>query len=116
KPTPGQFTFVKGSVAASSNSPREILPLVLEAMRRYDELQEASALAPDDVFLQPTATKPTPHPGEKDGSFLQALWERASQGATPEACEGAVASDSYRIRRVLAHWIEEGALKPRAAG
>jgi len=115
KPTPGQFAFVKGNIAGSS-TPREILPLVLEAMRRYDELQEAMALAPDGVFLQPTAMKPTPHPAEKDGSFLQALWERASQGATPEGCEEAVASDSYRIRRVLAHWVEQGALKPRAAG
>ena len=48
------------------------------------------------------------------GSVLQALWERASQGATPLDCEAVVATDSYRIRRVLAHWVERGALKIRA--
>ena len=92
-----------------------MLPLTLEAMRRYDELQESTALVPDTVYLEPTATKPSAHPGEKDGTFLQALWERASRGGTPEDIEQAVASDSYRIRRVLAHWVEQGALKIRAA-
>ncbi len=97
-------------------TPREILPLTLEAMRRYDEFQESAVLVPDTVYLEPTGTKPSPHPGEKDGTFLQALWERTSQGGTPLDIEKAVASDSYRIRRVLAHWVEQGALKIRAAG
>jgi hypothetical protein len=112
RPLPGQFAFVKGKPAApASGVVREILPLTLEAMRRYDEFQEAQALVPDDVKLERTAVNATPPPGEKDGSFLQALWERASQGATPVDCEAAVASDSYRIRKTLAHWVELGALK-----
>jgi hypothetical protein len=117
KPIPGQFAFVKGTVAAKPGvTPREILPLTLEAMRRYDEFQEMTALVPDTVQLDATSTKPSAHPNEKDGTFLQALWERASQGGTPDQIEKAVASDSYRIRRVLAHWVEQGALKIRAAG
>ena len=117
KPALGQFTFVKGSVAAKPGiTPREVLPLTLEAMRRYDEFQESAVLVPDTVYLEPTGTKPSPHPGEKDGTFLQALWERTSQGGTPLDIEKVVASDSYRIRRVLAHWVEQGALKIRAAG
>ncbi len=117
KPNPGQFAFVKGTVAAKPGiTPREILPLTLEAMRRYDEFQEMTALVPDTVQLDATSTKPSAHPNEKDGTFLQALWERASQGGTPDQIEKAVASDSYRIRRVLAHWVEQGALKIRAAG
>jgi hypothetical protein len=115
KPTPGQFAFVKGAPrAAPGAAVKPILPLTLEAMRRYDELQEAAALVPDTVFLMPAGPKPTPHPGEKDGSFLQELWQLANKGGTPLDFEGAVASDSYRIRRVLAHWVEEGALKPKA--
>jgi hypothetical protein len=114
RPTPGQFAFVKGGPPVVPGvTPRSILPLVLEAMRRYDELQEAAALVPDDVQLVKTSERPTPHPSEKDGSFLQALWERASQGGTPLAFEESVASDSYRVRRVLAHWVEQGALKPK---
>jgi len=116
KPTPGQFAFVKGMVAPKPGiTPKEVLPLTLEAMRRYDEFQEMAVLVPDTVQLDPTSTKPSAHPNEKDGTFLQALWERASQGGTPEQFEKAVASDSYRIRRVLAHWVEQGALKIRAA-
>jgi hypothetical protein len=112
RPLPGQFAFVKGAPAEKpGQTPREILPLTLEAMRRYDEFQEAAALVPDTVFFERTEVRATPHPSEKDGSFLQALWERASQGATPLDCEAAVASDSYRIRRALAHWVEQGALK-----
>ena len=114
KPTPGQFAFVKGAPpAAPGATARAILPLTLEAMRRYDELQETAALVPDDMFLVATAQKPTAHPAEKDGSFLQALWERVRQGGTPLDFESVVASDSYRIRRMLAHWVEQGALKPR---
>jgi hypothetical protein len=114
RPSPGQFAFVKGEPSKPPAALREILPLTFEAMRRYDEFQEAAALAPDSTLLEPSATKPTPHPAEKDGMFLQALWGRVSQGATPLDCEKAVASDSYRIRRILAHWVEQGALKPRA--
>jgi len=116
KPTPGQFAFVKGAPpAAPGATARAILPLTLEAMRRYDELQETAALVPDTMFLVATAQKPTAHPGEKDGSFLQALWERVRQGGTPLDFESVVASDSYRIRRMLAHWVEQGALKPKTA-
>jgi hypothetical protein len=116
RPSPGQFAFLKGAPpAAPGVTPRAVLPLTLEAMRRYDELQEAVALVPDAVFLVPTGEKPTPPPAEKDGSLLQALWERASRGGTPLDLEDVVASDSYRIRRVLAHWVEQGALKPQSS-
>jgi hypothetical protein len=114
RPLPGQFAFMKGAPPEKpGEKPREILPLTLEAMRRYDEFQEAAILVPDTVVLVRTEVAATPHPTEKDGSFLQALWERASQGGTPLECEAAVASDSYRIRRALAHWVESGALKIR---
>jgi hypothetical protein len=117
RPLPGQFSFIKGSPPETPGvAPREILPLTLEAMRRYDEFQESSALVPDTVVLERTNVAATPLPGEKDGSFLQALWERASQGATPLECEAVVASDSYRIRRALAHWVEQGALRIRGKG
>ena len=114
RPLPGQFAFVKGAAPEKpGEKPREILPLTLEAMRRYDEFQEAAILVPDTVVLVRTEVAATPHPTEKDGSFLQAVWERASQGGTPLDCEASVPSDSYRIRRALAHWVESGALKIR---
>jgi hypothetical protein len=84
-------------------------------MRRYDEFQEAAAVLPDAVALAATGQKPTAHPAEKDGSFLQAVWERASQGGTARDIEDALTWDSYRVRRVLVHWVEQGALKPKTA-
>jgi hypothetical protein len=115
RPVPGQFAFVKGAPpAAPGAASRPILPLTLEAMRRYDELQEAMALVPDTVILEATEQRPTPHPGEKDGALLRGLWERAKKGGTPVDLEEAVTADSYRVRRILAHWVEEGSLKPKA--
>ena len=98
-------------------TPREVLPADARghaALRRVPGVWRRSCRT--RCSWTPTSTKPSAHPGEKDGTFLQALWERASQGGTPEEMEKAVASDSYRIRRVLAHWVEQGALKIRAAG
>jgi hypothetical protein len=114
RPIPGQFAFVKGTPLPSAEPLREPLPLILEAMRRYDELQEAAALVPDEARLVRTEAKPTPPPDEKDGSFLQALWERISRGGTPLDCEADVDGDSFRIRRALAHWVEEGAVRIQA--
>src|SRR4029453_4836394 len=72
KPTPGQFAFVKGAPpAAPGATPRAILPLTLEAMRRYDELQETAALVPDAMGIEITGTRPTAHPSEKDGGFFK---------------------------------------------
>ncbi len=91
---------------------KAILPLTLEAMRRYDELKQASVLVPDGVRLKTTDVRPVPHPSEKDGAMQKALWTRVSRGATPLECEAEVRTDAYRVRRLLAHWVEQGALAP----
>jgi hypothetical protein len=39
------------------------------------------------------------------------LWSRVSRGATPLECETEIRCDAYRIRRLLAHWVEQGALQ-----
>jgi hypothetical protein len=41
------------------------------------------------------------------------VWQRAYSGAPALECEKDLPVDSYRVRRMLAHWIEEGALEPR---
>ena len=66
------------------------------------------------VFLVATAQKPTRAP-DREGRQLPAgsLGSASSQGGTPLDFEDAVAADSYRIRRLLAHWVEQGALKTR---
>jgi len=118
RPAPGTFHFTRtaagGSKDAAPREPdaglRDILPLSLEGMRRYDELQQARALVPDEMLLRPTSVKPTPHPDERDGMLVNTLWTAVSKGATPLQCEAGAAADSYRIRRLLTHWVDMGAL------
>jgi hypothetical protein len=113
RPASGQFQFLKSPDVGEETGTgdlKEILPLTLEAMRRHDELKQASVLVPDDARLKATDVRPSPHPGEKDGMLQKTLWSRVSRGATPRECEAEVRTDAYRIRRLLAHWVEQGAL------
>ena len=93
----------------------EVLPAILEALRRHDEFQHARVLIPDECSLAPTGDKPTRAENETDPAFMKTVWQKAASGATPNACEAEMPVDSYRIRRLYAHWVEEGALVPRSA-
>ena len=113
RPRPGTFLFVRQAdtgAADKGGMMRDVLPLTLEGMRRYDEFQQAAVLVPDDAPLKATDVRPTPHPDERDGILVKDLWTRVVASATPRQCEGELKADSYRIRRMLAHWVEQGAL------
>jgi hypothetical protein len=84
-------------------------------MRRYAELQRANALVPDDAALEATGSSPTAVPDEQDYDLVVILWQKACAGVTARQCEVDLPVDPYRIRRALAHWFEEGALRPRTA-
>jgi hypothetical protein len=114
RPTGGTFSFVRQASlppAREGEEPREVVSLLLEGMRRYDDFQRFAALVPDDLALVATDRKPSTEPEEADGALQKAVWTKASAGATPKAIESAVAADSYRIRRLLVRWVEEGSLK-----
>jgi Domain of unknown function (DUF4388) len=118
KPVPGNFVFVSRSGIGSGDSDSgpplgDVVPILLEGIRRYDEFQQARALVPDDMHLRPTDVEPTRPAEEDDSEVLHALWARISQGDSPAECEQAIAVDSYRIRRLLGHWLEEGSLTPQ---
>jgi hypothetical protein len=51
---------------------------------------------------------------EWDIDLVTRLWERASEGASPLACEEALGVDAWQVRRCLAHWLEDASLLPRA--
>jgi hypothetical protein len=89
------------------------MPLILEAVRRHDEFQMAKALVPDDMKLGPAGVKPTRPEDEPDQELLRFVWARALSGVTPALCEADCRVDCYRVRRMYAHWLEEGALKQR---
>lgn len=114
RPMGGTFSFVRQAAlppAPGGEAPREVVSILLEGMRRYDDFQRFAALVPDELVLTPTGTKPSTDPDETDGALQKAVWTKASGGASPRTIEAAVAVDSYRIRRLLVRWVEEGSLK-----
>ncbi len=116
RPTQASFVFVKKVPppdGAAAEPTKDLVPLFFEGTRRYDEFQQACMLVPDYACLRPTQTKPSPPPEEGDPLLIRTVWQRASSGASALECESGVQVDSYRTRRMLAHWVEEGALEPR---
>jgi hypothetical protein len=112
RPLTGTFAFVPypPEKLASDIVPREIMGLLLEGMRRNDELQRFIALVPDGATLMKTNVRPTPHDDEADPALVREVWIKASSGANIADCERQLATDSYRVRRLVAHWLEQGAL------
>jgi hypothetical protein len=116
RPTQGSFNFVRhgGSPEGAGGEPlRDLLPLFFEGTRRYDEFQQASMLVTDYACLRPTGTKPTRPSDEHDPGLMRTVWHLASSGVPALDCEKGLSMDSYRVRRMLAHWVEEGSLEPR---
>jgi hypothetical protein len=93
----------------------EVVPLIFEGSRRYDELRQARTLVPEGSLLAATGRPPTPLEEEQDTTVSQGVWSRICAGATPAECETDFFVDSFRIYRLLAHWIEDGALEARSA-
>ena len=114
KPEAGTFEFVGDPAPAADAGSAvggDIVPLIVEGMRRYDGYLRASALVSDGASFTPTETEAMPHPQEADGQLFQDLWNRVSAGATAAESEAAILKDPFRIRRLIAHWLEQGALE-----
>jgi hypothetical protein len=112
RPLAGKFSFVPHPLEKmkSNLQPQEIIGLLLEGVRRHDELQQLTALIPDTLKLTKGSTKPTPHESEIDPALIREIWLKASAGTTVGEWGGQVNTDSYRVRRLVAHWLETGAL------
>jgi hypothetical protein len=116
-PVRGTFNFQSQREAQSDGNTGEslldVLPLVVEGVRRHDEFREAKILVPGNIQLSTTLTQPTPPDTDEESGFVQAVWMKAASGVSPAKLEDALGVDSYRVRHLLAHWVEEGSLKPR---
>jgi hypothetical protein len=110
---PASFSFMakKEKEDAEPAEALDVPPLVFEALRRHDELNRARLLIPPAATLTPTGAKPQPHPKESDAQLVREVWLRAISGRPPVKWEGELAADSYRIWRLLEHWIRSGALQ-----
>jgi hypothetical protein len=116
KPANGSFT-VKGRPPGAADAPdeappSEIMGLLMEAMRRHDEYRSACAIVPDDLAYRPTGSKPSRPKDEGDTELLRRLWTMVQAGTVAIECEDKAAVDAYRVRRILSHWLEEGAIQP----
>jgi hypothetical protein len=113
RPITGTFAFVRYPAEAmkSDIAPREVMGLILEGVRRHDELQRIKAFVPDDFrAAKKDGVKPAPLDEEDDAALVREVWLKASAGTPVAECERALPADSYRVRRLIAHWIEQGAL------
>jgi len=112
RPLSGRFAFVPQPMEKMQTNlePLEIMPLLLDGVRRHDELQAIVAMVPDAMKFSKGTAKPAPHQEEKDPSLMRDVWTKVSAGTTVGECEKQVAADGYRIRRLIAMWLEQGAL------
>jgi Domain of unknown function (DUF4388) len=115
KPFPGTFAF-RAIAATGQPAPRTALDpmaLILEGVRRHDEYQQARAIAPDGLRLEPAGIPAIRPEDEEDGEFAGDVWDRSAAGTPPEHCEAEMRTDPFRVRHLYAFWIETAALKPR---
>lgn len=109
---PGTFVFMaRSAVPAEDGLSSDVQPLIFEAVRRYDELREARLIVPETVALAATGSKPVPHPDETDARLVREVWVHASAGEKPSQWKSKISADSYRIWRLLSHWVQTGALR-----
>jgi hypothetical protein len=118
RPIVGRFRLVKPTTAQQvgvlGTDPRKPFPLVivlLEGLRRYDEYRQSCLVAPDDIVLAPTGTRPSSPEDEDEEQFMREVWDKARSGKTALQCETEMPSDPYRVRRLLAHWVGEHSMK-----
>ncbi|MCB9378817.1 MAG: DUF4388 domain-containing protein [Holophagales bacterium] len=105
------FAFAREDGSGPTKGERfDLMALLMEAMRRVDELQGLRALVPDGAFLKAGTERPTTPAEESDGELVRKLWLFVRSGATAIDCDRHVEVDSYRARSLLAHWLEGGAL------
>jgi hypothetical protein len=123
RPLRATFVFVpRAAELAAADAPRnggapkDVTALLLEGLRRHDELRRAAVIVPDDARLQTTDRPPRAVTGEDDIDLVISLWEKVVAGMTPQECERTLAADAYRVRRCLVDWVEDGALRLSGTG
>lgn len=104
------FTSTADPGAPSDRVGPDITGLIFESLRRVDELQLLRALVPDGARLTGTGVKPTVVPDESDTALQRQAFILASSGRPIEEIEAELPVDTYRVRKMLAHWLEKKAL------
>ena len=111
-PTRGTFEFVRSEPGRTATPARARSSACCS--RRCAATTSCSACArwsPTRCGCAPPAAGRRRRRGDRRRS-VRRLWELARGGASTAECESAVAVDSYRVRSLLAHWLEQNALAP----
>ncbi len=118
RPEPGRFVFTRRPLepAEAHGAPLPVVPILLEGMRRYDELARAVAVVPDEARLEPVSAEPPAVEEEKDQGLMRAVWAAMAAGRTAAECETVGEVDPFRVRRLLERWFESGAAAVADAG
>ena len=118
RPVRGRFIFVREDSEAQADGSvpgaKPVAPMLFEGIRRYDEFMRAASLAPDDAIFKTTGQKPTNLEDEPNTDLVRDVWQRLLKGASPAVVEGEMPVDSYRVRRLVEHWVTEGSLEAQA--
>jgi hypothetical protein len=114
-PTGGRFEYFH-EPEAPGVSAEDVTQLLLEAIRRYDDLQNDRRVVADDAYLRATGRRPTPPADESDGELVRLVWTRVREGTSVVECELAARRDSFSVRRLLAHWVREGSAAVAGSG
>ncbi len=119
RPVEGRFRFAAASGAAqepgSAANARNVMGLLMEGMRRFDEFNRACSLIPDDAVYKPTGKKATDVKEDGDPKLAKEVWGRAARGAATAEVESELPIDAFRVRRLYEHWVTEGSLAPADA-
>lgn len=113
RPILGSFAFAHRAVPPHvAIGEIDFARVMREAMQRHDELQLFSAIVPGDVVLTATPLHPSGQSDESDPQLLRAIWVAASSGGSVSSWTESLPADDWRIRRIVARWVEEGSLEP----
>ena len=116
RPVEGRFRFAAASGAeqepGTAANARNVMGLLMEGMRRFDEFNRACALVADDAVYKPTGKKATDVKEDGDPKLAKEVWGRAARGAPTAEVERELPIDAFRVRRLYEHWVTEGSLAP----
>lgn len=113
RPFAGSYAFVHRQMSRVNVPHRIDLPAAIEeGLRRYDELQRMLAVCAEDAFYKPGRVHPSRPKGEDDPLVLRETWLRASSRESLATSENIGSADTWRIRRIVNHWVGEGSLVP----
>jgi hypothetical protein len=114
RPVEGRFQFVAASGAEANEDAgagsRNVMSLLMEGMRRFDEFNRARALVPDDAVYKPTGKKATDVKEDRDPELAKKVWGQAAGGVPAAQVERELPIDAFRVRRLYEHWVTEGSL------